>query len=139
MYQYDYSDYPDLTPTAANVSDTVQTHAENPVHVEVNEDEKTVTYHWTADDTTNGLTSFAYDPEVLTFSDLTASMPYQSFRNDSETGKVTVAFADADEMQNATVNVTFTYEPTEKEQTTELTVTEQEKGDRKRSPCLPSS
>ncbi len=130
LYQYDYSDYPDLTPTAANVYDTVQTHAENPVNVEVNEDEKTVTYNLTGENTTNGLTTVQYDPSVMTFKSLASSMTFNSYCVDSENGTVTIAFADADEIIPS-AQITFTFEPQKAEQRTQLTVTESERGNPK--------
>lgn len=139
LYQYDYSDYPDLTTTAANTSESVSTHAVGKTSdnaVTVNEKEKTVTFDLTVDNTTNGLTSLTYDPNVLTFSTLTASMPYHSFSNDAESGTVKFAFADADAIQSAIAHVTFTYELKETEQTATLTFNEEEKGDPKDNPAL---
>ncbi len=131
LYQYDYSEYPNLTSVSTNNFDTVQAHTAEEVKdgiVEVNEEEKTVTFELTADDTTNGLTSFAYDPNVLTFKKLTASMPYYSFHNDSAAGTVKIAFADMAAIESPTVRIEFTYEPNETEQATEITVTQKEKG-----------
>ena len=127
LYQYDYKGYSGLTPTAADISGEARTYAENP-NVDVNEDAKTVTYNLTEENTTNGLTTVKYDPNALTFKSLSASMPYNSYNVDSKNGTVTIAFADASEIKSPSAQITFTFEPKETEQTTELTVTEKEKG-----------
>ncbi len=131
LYQYDYESYPDLAASTANSAAHLLPYAAEGAAVgtvEVNEEEKTITYELTADSTTNGLTSFSYDKDVLTFKNLTASMPYHSFHHDAENGTIKIAFADAEAVAQPTMRLTFTYEPKEAEQRTELTVTETEKG-----------
>ena len=134
LYQYDYSEYPDITPkTESAASNTGAYASQNAANnsFEVNEEEKTVTFNLTADETTNGLMSFKYDPSVLTFSGLTASMPYNSYSNNAKDGTINIAFADANAIENPTVKIEFTYEEKESEQTAEITVTERENGDPK--------
>ncbi len=134
LYQYDYSKYSDITQkTESSASDMGAYASQNAANesFEVNKEEKTVTFNLTADETTNGLMGFKYDPSVLTFSKLTASMPYSSYSNNAEDGTINIAFADADTIENPTVKIEFTYEEKENKQTAELTVTERENGDPK--------
>ena len=129
LYQYDYSAYPDINSTASNGANAVQTHAENP-NVDVNEEEKTITYHLTAENATNGKITVQYDPNVLTFRGFSSEMPFHSYHVDGENGEITIAFADADEI-TPSAQITFAFEPQKAEQTTTLTITEAEKGDPK--------
>ena len=127
LYQYDYSD---IKTTSENAADNVYTHAVEDVpgsEIKVDDEEKTVTVEFTVDGTTNGLTSLKYDPSVLTFSGASSTMQHYSVSGD-ETGTINIAFADAYSIENATVRVKFTYEAEKSEQTTELSFTEQEKG-----------
>ncbi len=141
LYQYDYSGFKDLQPEKQgqeSISGNIVTFAAEAVPggtVTVDAELGTVTVGMNADGTTNGLTSLTYDPSILTFAGLTASMPYHSFSNDAGAGVVKFAFADAGELNGAEVNVRFTYEPKEEEQTAKLTFKEEERGDPKAHPA----
>ncbi len=133
LYQYDYSDYPDMN--AAATTEAVRTYAVTP-SVDVAEETKTVTYDLTGADTTNGKVTVKYDPEVLTFKSCTMGMTFDSYHVDATAGTVTIAFADAAEI-TPSAQLTFTYEPQETEQTTNITVTEVENGDPKTHTPVP--
>ncbi len=131
LYQYDYSDITGSASASAHVSGEGsgegKAYAENP-GVAVDESEQTVTCRLTGENTTNGLTTVKYDPNVLTFRSLSASMPYHSYRVDNQTGTVIIAFADADRIETPSAEIQFTFRPQKTEQTTTLSVIENERG-----------
>lgn len=82
----------------------------------------------TAENTTNGLVTLTYDPDVLTFEYVDSGYGTTEFRVGTTENTVTVAFASAETINEKIGTVIFSYDTNGDSESTDITVTTREDG-----------